>query len=196
MLYPAIGSYFKTLFRRDGPFRQLGVHRPKQKNAQRHGNPKWVDGSGEALDSSTAQNDGRIMNWGKPIARDLVQLNHYSVRSVQEFMIKRTRGLPNHQEKSIDLTYWVERNFNDVEDTTISTMIPRTEHRLAELLEIKGVANALAQSCAWHKARFETLLKDPEALSIFGRLILAGSSKAPSQKRARALVKAYQIAHG
>jgi len=32
MLYPAIGSYFKTLFRRAGPFRQLGVHRPKQKN--------------------------------------------------------------------------------------------------------------------------------------------------------------------
>ena len=122
LLYPAIGSYFKTLFRRNGPFRQLGVHRPRQKDAEKHGAPRWVDGSGRPAPDGLANMDSRIMNWNQPADRDLVQLNHYSVRSAADFMIKRARGLPNHVKKKIDLTYWVERNFNAVEDTSISPM--------------------------------------------------------------------------
>ena len=195
MLYPAIGSYFKTLFRGKGPFRQLGVHRPKQRNPHRHKLPKWVDGSGQAISGQLAENDGRIMNWGMPIARDLIQLNHYSVRSVEEFMIKRIRGLPNHQEKPIDLTYWVERNFNDVEDTTISHMVDETKDQLANLMNLPGVETALTVSKLWHKDRFEALMKDPGELNLFGRIILAGSSVSPSEERARKLVEAYQIAN-
>ena len=56
MIYPPIGSYFKTLFRREGPFRQLGVHRPKQKNPEKHGTARWVDGSGDALQSKLPEN--------------------------------------------------------------------------------------------------------------------------------------------
>ena len=195
MLYPAIGSYFKTLFRREGPFRQFGVHRPKQKNVERHGIPIWVDGSGRPLPAQLAGNDGKIMNWGAPIARDLVQLNHYSVRSIEEFMLKRSRGLPNHQEKDIDLTYWVERNFNDVEDNSIQHMVPKTEQRLKELFEVAGVRDAFEDSLKWHKVRFQTLMRDPRELNLYGRLILAGSSTAPSSQTARDLVKAYQIAN-
>lgn len=192
MLYPAIGSYFKTLFRRAGPFRQLGVHRPKHKNAERHGLPRILDGSGLPAPAALAANDGQIMNWGQPIARDLVQLNHYSLRSAAEFMVKRTRGLPNHRDKQIDLTYWVERNFNTVEDSSIAHMRAGTEAVLEQFMKIDGVA-ALYKSCLdWQDDCFAALMRDAASLRLYGRLLLAGGSADLPRDAALDLVKAYR----
>ena len=196
LLYPAIGSYFKSLFRRDGPFRQLGVHRPKQKNPERHGLPRVVDGSGVLVPDSVTTNEGQIMLWGKPIARDLVQLNHYSVRSAAEFMLKRGRGLPNHQQKQIDLTYWVERNFNTVEDCSIAPMGPATNGMLQEFLAIEGVAEALAACRAWHRNRFEVLMQEPESLKLYGRLLLAEGAAQLPEPVALDLIRRYGQVHG
>ncbi len=195
MLYPAIGSYFKTLFRRAGPFRQLGVHRPKQKNPDRHGLPDWRDGSGQVLTGSLPANDAQILHWGAPIARDLVQLNHYSVRSAADFLIKQERGLPNHQSKRIDLTYWVERNFNTVEDRSIEAMGAATAKVLAQFMGLDGVAQAQAACRDWHRARFETLMGTAEGLKLYGRLLLAGGSEALDKEAALALIKAYGEVH-
>lgn len=196
LLYPAIGSYFKSLFRKDGPFRQLGVHRPKQKNPERHGLPRIVDGAGRRVAESLAANEGQIMLWGQPIARDLVQLNHYSVRSAAEFMLKRARGLPNHQQKQVDLTYWVERNFNTVEDRSIAGMAPATNAVLAELLGLEGVADALAACRDWHRGRFEVLMAEPEALKLYGRLLLAEGSAQLPRALALDLINRYGRVHG
>lgn len=191
MLYPAIGSFFKTLFRRAGPFRQLGVHRPRHKNPERHGLPVMKDGSGQALAGPLAENDGQIMCWGQPIARDMVQLNHYSVRSAAEFMVKRCRGLPNHQSKQIDLTYWVERNFNTVEDATIAHMRPATEVVLAAFMAIDGVAEDQEACRAWARARFAEEMRDEASLKLYGRLLLAGGSAALPQEISMQLINAY-----
>ena len=195
MLYPAIGSYFKTLFRRAGPFRQFGVHRPKQKNPERHGLPDWRDGSGHAVSGKLPADDGQIMHWGAPIARDLAQLNHYSVRSAADFLIKQERGLPNHQSKRVDLTYWVERNFNTVEDRSIEAMGAGTAEVLAEFMTIDGVAEAQAACRDWRRARFDALMRTPEGLKLYGRLLLAGSSEALPQDAALGLIKAYGEVH-
>jgi len=196
LLYPAIGSYFKTLFRRNGPFRQLGVHRPKQKNPERHGLPRIVDGSGVPAPESLAANEGQIMLWGDPIARDLVQLNHYSVRSVAEFILKRARGLPNHQQKQVDLTYWVERNFNTVEDRTIASMIAATQSMMQTLLALDGVADAQAACRAWHRARMDDLMQDPDTLKLYGRLLLADGSADLPDVVALDLIRRYGQVHG
>lgn len=195
MLYPAIGSYFKTLFRRAGPFRQFGVHRPKQKKPDKHPLARWSNGSGREITGKIVDNDNQILYWGEGIERDLVQLNHYSVRSAAEYMVKRDRGLPNHTTKEIGLTYWVERNFNSVEDKTIQSMTSATEETLQELKSISGVFQAHQKTQEWHKKRFGELLKSSEELALFGRLILAGSSAPPERDQALALVRAYQVAN-
>jgi len=169
MLYPATATYFKTLFRRDGPFRQLGVHRPKQKNPDAHGLPVIHDGSGQPIPVAMAANDGQIMNWGQPIARELVQLNHYSLRSAAEFMVKRSRGLPNHTDK------------------------PEVE---AEFLAIPGVAEAQHSCRAWQEKRFAQLIGKREELQLFGKLLLASGSTALPEEVARNLVRAYGRSHG
>ncbi|RLJ41537.1 glycosyl transferase family 2 [Litoreibacter meonggei] len=196
LLYPAIGSYFKSLFRRDGPFRQLGVHRPKQKNPDRHDLPRIVDGSGVPVAEGLAANDGQIMFWGAPIARDLVQLNHYSVRSISEFILKRARGLPNHQQKQVDLTYWVERNFNTVEDDTIASMAPATRSMMQELLALDGVADTQAACRAWHRQRFDELMQDPDTLKLYGRLLLSEGSAHLPDVVALDLIRRYGQVHG
>ncbi len=192
MIYPPIGSYFKTLFRRDGPFRALGVHRPKQKNADNQPTPRWVDGSGLPIEGPLPGNDRQIMHWGQPIARDLVQLNHYSVRSCAESMIKRARGLPNHRTKQVDLTYWVERNFNTVEDNSIQNMEARTQMEITILKHIPDVAEAADAAINWHRNKLAELLLNPVELKLYGRLMLASGSVPPSEKTAIELIKHYQ----
>ncbi len=195
MLYPAIASYFKTLFRRESPFRQFGVHRPKQKNPDRHGRPVWVDGSGQTATKQLVENDGQIMDWGRPIACDLVQLNHYSLRSAAEFMVKRHRGLPNHQSKQVDLTYWVERNFNAVEETSIARYRAGTAEIEEDFMKIAGVSEALEQGRDWHRKRFQAMMADETEQKLYGRLCLAGSSDVLEQDAALRLINMYRAAH-
>ena len=188
-LYPALSRFFKSLYRREA-FRAPGVHRPK---ARKDETPNWVDGSGNPLDSAFAQGN-QIMLWGQPLATDLVQLNHYSVRSAEDFVAKSARGLPNHTDKPIDLTYWVERNFNAVPDATISPMAAATARELAHLRSLPGVAEAEAASRDWHRTRFDAALRDPEKVKLFGRLLLADGSTAPDDQTAMTLVRLFQRA--
>lgn len=190
-LYPPLGRFFKTLYRRRGPFQKSGVHRPRQRSGAA---PVWVDGSGNRLPETFARAQDQIMLWGAPLATDLVQLNHYSVRSAEDFLLKTTRGLPNRTGKPIDLTYWVERNFNEVADQTVLRMAPATRVEAARLRALPGATAAEAACLAAHKARFAALLRDPDAVKLFGRLVLSAGSQSPDRATALALVRAFQAA--
>ncbi|WP_375261991.1 glycosyltransferase family 2 protein [Palleronia sp.] len=183
-LYPALARFFKTLYRREA-FRAPGVHRPKPRGSVL---PKWVDGSGTRLPDSFAEG-GQIMVWGAPLANGLVQLNHYSVRSAEEFVAKRARGLPNHTDKAVDLNYWVERNFNSVEDRSVSWMAERTAVELARLRALPGVAKVEAESLAWHRRAFQDALMEADTVKLYGRLLLAAGSHAPDARTAQVLVR-------
>jgi len=190
-LYPALARFFKTLFRRKA-FRAPGVHRPKPAKDRV---AAWVDGSGTPLPGDFAQG-GRIMLWGAPLATDRVQLNHYSVRSAEEFVAKAARGLPNHTDKPVDLTYWVERNFNTVPDDSIARMAPATAAELDRLRALPGVARAEAASLDWHRATFRRALQDPATVKLYGRLLLATTSTPPDPETARTLIRLFQQGGG
>ncbi|WP_422074372.1 glycosyltransferase family 2 protein [Tranquillimonas rosea] len=192
-LYPPLSRFFKTLYRRRGPFQKPGVHRPKQRPDSV---PHWVDGSGQALPDSFAAASDRIMLWGAPLATGLVQLNHYSLRSAEDFLLKRARGLPNRHTKPIDMTYWVERNFNTVEDTSIAHLRPAMQAEAARLRALPGVAEAEAACLSRARAAFERLLDDPETLQFYGRLLLATDSTPPDAETALRLVRRFAAARG
>ncbi|MFY0691160.1 MAG: glycosyltransferase family 2 protein [Paracoccaceae bacterium] len=195
LIYPALGNYFKTLFRRQGPFRQFGVHRPRQKAPPRHAAPVWRDGAGRTMPQGFAQTDTRILIWPPRSVAGEVRLNHYSLRSAADFMIKRDRGLPNHRKKPIDLSYWVERNFNTCEDRSIAAMRPATEACLTDLRAISGVSELQDAAVDWHRRRFEELLSDPEELKLYGRILLASGSTPPEDALARELIERYRANH-
>ncbi|MCK0166326.1 glycosyltransferase family 2 protein [Jannaschia sp. S6380] len=182
--YPALASYFKTLFRRDGPFDGFGIHRPRQTSA-----PVFLDDCGRR-DDDLARAARRILLWraGNPPDGRQVQLNHYSTRSVHEFLVKRERGLPNHVGKAIDLEYWVERNFNQVACRMFTPQLPAMTDEITCLRVHPAVAAAEERCRAWHRAELARILATPEGARFCGRLALAATSQAPDPALGRALV--------
>jgi len=185
--YPAVATMIKTLFRLDGPFRGFGVHRPAQKAT-----PVWVDGSGQPLPPAFAENPSRLSLYGLSQGRALAEMHHYALRGAAAFLVKRDRGLPNRKTKDIDLSYWVERNFNTVENTAIARMAPQTAVERARLLALPGVARLHAAAQDWHRARFRALLETPEGYRLFSQCVLAENTAALPAELARGLYRAYQ----
>ncbi len=176
-----LAHFFKSLFR-PAAFRQIGVHRPKRGKDRL---PNWVDGGGDALPDEFAKKDGRINMFGIQTSRDLVQLNHYSLRSAESFMVKRARGLPNHMEREIGLGYWAERNFNTVKDTSIYHLIAATQSKLEELMQIETVSNLHRNAYLLHKSRFNEMMTNRADIQLFWHLALSGGSQPPSASLAR-----------
>lgn len=190
--YPVCATFFKSLIRTRGPFNQLGVHRPSQKARAKAGLPLWVDGSGAVLPEFFAANPGRLSLHGLNAGRDLVELHHYSLRSMEAFLLKRLRGLPNHRERLVDLAYWVERNFNTVENCSIAPMAEQTAVARAELMAIPGLAELHEAGLAHHRAQFEKALTRPEIYGLLSQILLAGDSVEMRPDAARDLYRLYQ----
>lgn len=171
------------------------MHRPKQKASHKAGLPVWLDGSGHPLPEFFASTPNRLSLFGLPVARDLVELNHYSLRSVQSFLVKRARGLPNRSDKALDLAYWAERNFNTVENTSILRLWDQTQAALRDIRALAGVAKIHQKSVAFHQSEFDRLILNTKEQKLFSRLMLAGDSRELSAQRVRMLVDSFQTAH-
>lgn len=104
---------FKTLFRNQGIYRKLGVHRPKGLTPQLVDHINWVNGSGAAMPKSIYRNGWRSTT--ATYGYDIVQLNHYAVRSAESFLVKRARGRANHITRDQGLGYWFRMNNNAVD---------------------------------------------------------------------------------
>lgn len=193
--YPIAASLFKMLFRAKGPFNQFGVHRPKQKPRDKADAPKIYNGAGKQMHGFLADHPQRLSLWQLGVARDLVEMNHYAVRSAAAFIVKRDRGLPNRATKKVDLAYWVERNFNTIEDQSITAMRPATEAALAALLDVPEIRALHKGALAWHRARFEALIAEPENQELMSQILCAGSSQVPSLHLQKMLVQWYQAAN-
>jgi len=166
-----LGHFFKTLHR-PSAFGGLGIHRPKGKTAN------WISAAGNALPHGFSETQSRIQLYGIPSAAETAWLNHYSVRSIEEFILKSVRGLPNHMEKAVDVGYWVERNFNVVKDERINWMLPAAQAARETLSEY----DALHADCVQHHRRaLATLLTSQDILKQIWRLELAASSTPPTQ---------------
>lgn len=193
-MYPIAASQCKTLFKTSGPFNMLGVHRPRQKELAKARRPIYVDGNGRFMSEQFCMNAERISLYGQHAARDLVELNHYSLRSAKAFLLKRARGLPNRK-KDIGLNYWVERNFNDVEDRSIDAMRPATEAMLEKLLALPEVRKWHDHGVAFHQNRFDELICNPDAQKLMVQIMTAGSSQVVPQDLQKQLLAWYHQAN-
>ncbi|WP_270732559.1 glycosyltransferase family 2 protein [Shimia sp. Alg240-R146] len=146
---------FKTLYRNIGLFKKLGVHRPKGLNPQLWSHINWVNGSGEPLPRDMYRNAWRSTS--STIGYDLVQLNHYAVRSAESFLVKRDRGRVNHVDRDQGMAYWFRMNNNVDEDTSIQRMIPAMQGEMDHLLSDPEIAEAHAFSVDRHRAKIDAL---------------------------------------
>jgi len=170
--WPWRAAMFKTLFRNDGAYGKLGVHRPRNPKG---GQPRWFDGSGREL--PVAFHTGRVFS---DFGRDnfgLVQLNHYALGAMESYLVKCDRGRANRDSSAFDMSYWVERNFCAVDDRSIAAMAGRSGPILAELHSDKALAGLHAAAVAWRKARFVALMAEEPWRALFGRLLMTEPTK-------------------
>lgn len=86
-------------------------------------------------------------------------------------MAKTQRGLPNRADKKIDLSYWVDRNFNHVEDISIQRMSGETKAGMAKWLADDELYALHETGLKWHVDCANTTLNEMEGMRLFARII-------------------------
>ena len=188
MQWPWRSAMFKTLYRNDGTYKKLGVHRPRDVNEEKLADAKWFDGEGRALGDQFKTR--RIFS---PYGRSnyaLAQLNHYPLGAMESYVLKADRGRAVHSDDMLGLDYWVERNWNTDQDTSIQRYKDARRQIQADLMEDATLKALHADSVAWRKARFETLMEQEPFRALFGRLLMAAPSR-PVPKNAAHFMISY-----
>ncbi len=159
---------FKTLFLNNGIFRKLGVHRPKGLNPQLWDKITWVNGSGQVMPRNMFRNGWR--STAATYGYDLVQLNHYAVRSAESFLVKRDRGRVNHVDRDQGLAYWFRMNNNVETDDSIRKNLPLMRGTLAKLMSDPEIAAAHASAVTAHRTKITELRDTPAYAHFYGQL--------------------------
>ena len=183
--WPWRASLFKTLFRVDGTYTKLGVHRPRNADAARLESQRWFDGSGRELPKQF-HTSGVI----SPLGTDnfqLAQLNHYALGSMQSYLVKCDRGRANRDTSAFDLGYWVDRNFSDVEDASVLKLDRETQPLIDQMKSDPTLAALHQNAVLWRHTRFAALMADEPWRALFGRLLLTPPSRALSAVQARSI---------
>ena len=111
----------KTLFSFDADYWKLGIHRPKMKT--RHiktdfpDRVKWLTGSGAVMEDYFKFRGWRSIT--RTVGYDWVQLNHYAVKSVDSYAIRKLRGNVNFKKDKYNSDYWSLQDRNEVRDDTM-----------------------------------------------------------------------------
>ena len=160
----------KTLFKFDADYWKLGIHRPKLKNkvidTAFPDHVKWLTGSGKVMDDYFKFRGWRSIT--RTVGYDWVQLNHYAVKSVESYAIRRLRGNVNNKADKYNPDYWALQDRNEVRDDTMLrytasrnaifqqlledpvlnrlhfAALERVEARLAEIRQTEAYANLRA----------------------------------------------------
>ena len=127
----------KTLFTFDADYWKLGIHRPKMKN--RHiqtdfpDQIKWLNGSGNEMEDYFKFRGWRSIT--RTVGYDWVQLNHYAVKSVDSYAIRKMRGNVNNKADKYNSDYWSLQDRNEVHDDTMLRYTASRNRIIAQLLE-------------------------------------------------------------
>lgn len=185
MQWPWRAAMFKTLFRNEGTYRKLGIHRPRNPDPDRVDAARWFDGSGRELPERF-----RRKQIFSPFGQDnyaLAQLNHYPLQSMQSYVLKCDRGRAVHEADRLGMDYWVERNWSVAEDRSIAGLQEPRDREMARLKADRQLLDLHLNAVAWRQARFESLMQEEPYRALFGRLLMTPPSVPLTVEQARFL---------
>ncbi|TLP67684.1 glycosyltransferase family 2 protein [Parasedimentitalea maritima] len=183
--WPWRAAMFKTLYRNNGTYSKVGVHRPRSPDHTRLRDYRWFDCEGRELgpDFKTKR---LFSDYGRPNFK-LAQLNHYALGAMESYVVKADRGRVNRSDLPLGMDYWVERNFNTDTDTSISRYSPLSAVTLDELKRDAKLSEIHEQAVNWRHSRFRALMQDEYFRALFSRLIMTPPSRPVSPATARIL---------
>jgi hypothetical protein len=127
----------KTLFCFDAAKWKLGIHRPKLKakwvETEFLDQIKWLNGSGREMADYFKFRGWRSII--RTVGYDWVQLNHYAVKSVDSYAIRKLRGNVNNKKDKYNADYWSLQDRNEVRDDTMLRYSDQRNRIMAQLLQ-------------------------------------------------------------
>lgn len=111
----------KTLFQFDPDHWKLGIHRPKIKNRWLDTDwpqgVKWLNGSGRPMEDYFKFRGWRSIV--RTVGYDWAQMNHYAVKSIDAYAMRKFRGNVNFKKDKYNSDYWALQDRNEVRDDTM-----------------------------------------------------------------------------
>lgn len=168
----------KTLFKFDHEYWRLGIHRPSIK--KRHletGFPdtvKWLNGSGLPMEDYFKFRGWRSIR--RTVGYQWAQMNHYAVKSVDSYVLRRLRGNVNNKKDKYNSEYWALQDRNEVRDDKILRYKSRREAIMDELLTDPVLAKLHFAALERAEAQLETYRKTDAYEELKAALIEAGKT--------------------
>ena len=108
----------KTLFQFDPDVWKLGIHRPKMKNKVLDtpfpDSVKWLNGSGRPMEEYFKFRGWRSIV--RTVGYDWAQMNHYAVKGIDSYAMRKFRGNVNNKKDKYNDAYWSLQDRNEVRD--------------------------------------------------------------------------------
>ncbi|MEL6582587.1 MAG: glycosyltransferase family 2 protein [Pseudomonadota bacterium] len=188
LLWPFRARCYKAIWRNDGVFRKIGVHRPQGVERDRYQPATWVDGSGAPVPQDITKGMLPAL-LTETDQYGLAQWNHYVLGSAEDFLLKAWRGKPNHENEAIALDYWVANNLNSVVDESILPRRALSSDLRAELFADAELNELHQRALAWRKAKVAELLQQEAWLRLYCAVRSAGSTQVLPIEEQRALLR-------
>lgn len=132
-----MGWGVKTLFKFDPEYWKLGIHRPSIRNKHlEDGFPDsvhWLNGSGQPMEDYFKFRGWRSIR--RTVGYDWAQMNHYAVKSIDSYALRKLRGNVNNKKDKYNADYWSLQDRNEVRDEAILRHAPRRAEIMAALLQ-------------------------------------------------------------
>jgi len=171
--FPRPAMMFKTLFETGPHVSKPGIHAPRMAGEI----CAWVNGDGRPI--SATFDPKRPVFAPVEAGNALAQVNHYALKSIDSFLVKADRGLPNHRDVAVDAAYFAQRNFNDLLDETLVIDLPPLDD--ADIIRLHQDA------CQWHKARADQIRDTEAGIALTTALAMMGDSRVPDPATIKAI---------
>lgn len=132
----------KTLLRFDPKHLRLGMHRPVIKAHFRETDyPEsvlWLNGSGKPMEEWFKFRGWRSIR--RTLGYDWAQMNHYAIKSMDAFSLRKYRGNANLKKDKYNADYWALQDRNEVQDFAVQRHKPAQDAIIAKLLSDPEIA--------------------------------------------------------
>jgi Glycosyl transferase family 2 len=190
----------KTMLKFDPKYLRLGMHRPiiksQHKDTEYPESVLWVNGSGRPLEDWFKFRGWRSIR--RTVGYDWAQINHYAIKSMDAYSLRKFRGNANLKKDKYNSDYWSLQDRNEVEDLKIAHHRDRRAAIMAALLQDDQVRVLHEAAHARAEARLAEY-RDSEAYQELVAGLLAASGvpisqvvAKPPKARDPAAVKAVQ----
>ncbi len=169
----AKGRFVKSLFKPNSKIKRIGLHAPVFEDGEEDDivwRASWLQEDPKSDPRRPTDNFGY----------DIAQINHYAVRSIDAFLIKRKRGRANHVNETIGKEYWARWCQGGEIDTSIQRHVDAMNSEYQELVKDPVVAHLQEGARAFQEQQLGSLLELDEFKALKQELV--GVSPALKQK--------------